>query len=274
MLSDLSSAPEALLLTLRVAGVGLAISSAELLSTPDLFRPGGLLADRVPLSRRAWMLRPRVAQALRAAVGGLASRGWLAARLVAGLVMLAAPLALSSLRWAVFLAALATLILRVRTPHATHASGSMSVVILVAATAALAAGTTLSAEIALWFIAGQAWLAYFTAGASKLPNRPWRDGQAITLIMSTTMWGSRRGLAWLRRHPRVSWAACWMTMLGECSIPLTLLLPLPLCLTLLAIALAFHVITAVVMGLNTFVLLFPATYPAILFCWYAVHGHG
>jgi hypothetical protein len=130
-------------------------------------------------------------------------------------------------------------------------------------------------SVALWFIAGQAWLAYFVAGSMKLRDPRWPRGQALAAITSTTMWGGRQVALLLRSHRRAGFVLCWMTMAGECSIPLTLAAPLPVSLALLACALFFHIATAVEMGLNAFVWAFAATYPAIIFCWYAVHGlHG
>ena len=126
--------------------------------------------------------------------------------------------------------------------------------------------------IALWFIASQGWLSYLVAGASKLRNPRWRRGEAIPALLSTTMWGGRREAALLRAHPRAGLVICWMTILGESSVPLSLVVPLPLALAILACAAVFHISTAFGMGLNVFVWAFPATYPAMIYCWYFVHG--
>jgi hypothetical protein len=50
----------------------------------------------------------------------------------------------------------------------------------------------------------------------------------------------------------------------ELAVPLSLVLPAPFAEILLAGVLAFHLLAAVTMGLNTFVWAYVATYPAIL----------
>jgi hypothetical protein len=168
--------------------------------------------------------------------------------------------------------AVATLLLKFRTTLGIHPSSAMMMVTFTAAALGLGAGTRRSMGFALGFIAAQACLAYFAAGAGKLSERPWRAGRKIVLIVSSVGWGNRREAEALQAHPRLALALSWMTMLGECSIPLALVLPLPLAIALLGCAAFFHLTTAVEMGLNNFVWAFGSTYPAIIYAWYVLHG--
>jgi hypothetical protein len=86
------------------------------------------------------------------------------------------------------------------------------------------------------------------------------------------MWGSHRQAVMLRAHPKLSWALCWTTMLGECSVPLALVVPLPVGLFILACAAVFHVVSAFTMRLNPFFWAFVSTFPAIIFCSDWLHG--
>ena len=61
-------------------------------------------------------------------------------------------------------------------------------------------------------------------------------------------------------------------MIGECSVPLSLVVPLPVALSILGCAATFHVASAAEMGLNGFMWAFGSTYPAIIYCWYWLHG--
>ena len=67
-------------------------------------------------------------------------------------------------------------------------------------------------------------------------------------------------------------AGFWTTMIGECSVPLSLVVPLPVALSILGCAATFHVASAAEMGLNGFMWAFGSTYPAIIYCWYWLHG--
>jgi hypothetical protein len=267
-LAALAAPVTALLLVVRIGSIGVAISSLESLTRHSDLGPRGLLNGEAQLTRARWLvafafLRPQGA--------ALALTG---ARLVAALAVVAGGGSFAVARAGVIVVAVTTLLLRARTPIGVHASGAMVMITFTAAALGLGAGTRQALDFALVFIAAQACLAYFVAGASKLGTRSWRGGQAVTLISSTLMWGNGNRALMLRAHPRLAFWLCWATMLGECSVPLALLVPLPVAVALLACAGTFHVVTAFEMGLNSFVWAFWSTYPAIIFCWYGLHGAG
>jgi hypothetical protein len=60
---------------------------------------------------------------------------------------------------------------------------------------------------------------------------------------------------------------------GELFGSLAPWLPPPYALDLLLCAAAFHLVTAVAMGLNTFVPAFVATFPAALYTSHLIYGH-
>jgi hypothetical protein len=256
----------ALSLVVRIGSIGVAISSLESLARRADLGPSGILDGAAQLTRARWLLR----FAFLAAPGVAAALTW--ARLVASGVVIVGGGNFEVARAGAIVIAVATLLLRFRTPLGIHASGTMVMVTFTAAALGLAAGTRLSLVFALGFIAAQACLAYFVAGASKLAERSWRTGQALPLISSTLMWGSRSQALMLRSHHRLALALCWATMLAECAFPLVLAVPLPVTILLLSVTAAFHVFTAIEMGLNSFVWAFGSTYPAIIFCWYWLHG--
>jgi len=257
---------DALSLMLRIGSIGVAIGSLELLVRPADLRPIGLLDGEAQLTRARWLLALGF---LAPAKIALALTG---ARLAAACAVLVAGGNFEVARAGAIVIAAATLLLRFRTPLGIHASGSMVMITFTAAALGLVAGTELSMTFALGFIAAQSCLAYFVAGASKLREPSRRSGQAIPLLSSTLMWGNRPQAVLLSTHHRLAVALCWITMLGECAVPLALVLPLPAALVVLGGAALFHIMTAIDMGLNSFVWAFGSTYPAILFCWYGLHG--
>jgi hypothetical protein len=262
----LASPFHALSLALRIGSVGCAISSLELLSRRAEMGPGGAFDATVEITRSTRLSRfkrladPRVAIVL------------VVLRLLGSLSLIAAAGSFETARAGALVVAATTLALRARSRLEIHASGAMVMMVFTASALGLAVGTRRSMECALAFIAGQSLLSYFIAGSSKLQTRSWRGGQALALIMSTSMWGNRREAVLLKSHPRLGWVLCWLTMLGECSVPLSLIVPLPVTVGLLAVALAFHVAVAIEMGLNSFVWAYGSTYPAVIFCWYWLHG--
>lgn len=267
-LAPLAAPVTALLLVVRIGSIGVAISSLESLTRHADLGPRGLLNGEAQLTRARWLLAFAFLRPQGAAV---ALTG---ARLVAALAVVAGGGSFAVARAGVIVVAVTTLLLRVRTPIGVHASGAMVMVTFTAAALGLGAGTRQALDFALVFIAAQACLSYFVAGASKLGTRSWRGGQAVTLISSTLMWGNGNRALMLRAHPRLAFWLCWATMLGECSVPLALVVPLPVAVALLACAGTFHVVTAFEMGLNSFIWAFWSTYPAIIFCWYGLHGAG
>jgi hypothetical protein len=225
-----------------------------------------LLDGEVQLTRARWLLRLAFLSSpgLAVALTGI--------RLVAACVMIAGGGTFAIARAGAVVIAATTLALRIRTPLGIHASGTMVMITFTAAALGLGAGTRLSMEFALGFIAAQACLSYFVAGATKLREPSWRTGRAIPLISSTLMWGRGREALVLNSHHRLALALCWLTMVGECAFSLTLAVPLRIAVLLLGCAFAFHVVTAIEMGLNSFVWAFGSTYPAIIFCWYFLRG--
>ncbi len=267
-IAALASPVTALSLVVRIGSVGVAISSLESLVRRADLGPRGLLDGTAQLTRARWLLPFAflAPPATAVAVTG--------ARLVAALAVVADGGNLAVARAGVIVIAVTTLLLRFRTVLGIHASGTMVMVTFTAAALGQGAGTRRALEYALVFIAAQACLSYFVAGVSKLGTRSWRAGQAVTLISSTLMWGNGNRALMLRAHPRLAFGLCWATMLGECAVPLALVVPLPVAVALLACAGVFHVVTAMEMGLNSFVWAFWSTYPAIIFCWYGLHGAG
>jgi hypothetical protein len=268
----LASPFEAVGLVVRVGSIGVAISSLELLSHRTDLGGGGVLDAEVQLTRVSWLVRTRWRHLLVLLSGDTATAAIVALRLVAACVLIGAAEIFEVARFGAVVVAATTLLLRLRSPIGIHASGSMVMVTFTACGLGLAVGTTTSMGFALAFVGGQACLSYFVAGSTKLREPSWRAGTAVPLIMATQMWGRRREALILGSHRELGLALCWVTMLGECSVPLSLVVPLPVALGILACAASFHIATAVEMGLNSFVWAFGSTYPAIIFCWYWLHG--
>jgi len=132
--------------------------------------------------------------------------------------------------------------------------------------------TSAVASTLLWVVALQGCLAYLTAGVAKLISPIWRSGAAVPGITSTRMYGSVMAVRLVKGRPWLWMALAWSVILAECVFPASLAAPIPVALALLAGGITFHIMSGVVMGLNTFIWSFLSTYPAILWCHAQLHG--
>lgn len=123
----------------------------------------------------------------------------------------------------------------------------------------------LARNAAVWFIAGQGILSYFTAGIAKLVSPIWRSGASVPLILGSAAYGHPRAAATIRSIPKAGFVLTWLVIVFEVAFPLVLLGPPALLVLLFAAGFAFHAGCAVIMGLNTFVFAFPGTYLCIAY---------
>jgi hypothetical protein len=249
----------------RVAAVALLLACAELLARPATLAYDGLLSWQVARLRSPNLVTGRRAVVLDAVLAPPGVHALVAARAGGAVVLLAAPSGSTAAALGLLLATGATVLLMLRTSYGNDGADQMLMLVLVAATIARLAGSTEATRYALWFIALQCILSYATSGVAKLCGRPWRDGTGLTGILGTDTYGVRRLAALLERHRSVAIALSWAIILTESLFVAVLFVPDRWVLPMLIGALAFHLATAAVMGLNAFVLAFGATYPAIAF---------
>lgn len=235
------------------------IASLELLATAHAFRPGGALGSDLTGLVRGWMT-PAILGSR--AFGPRAFEIVVALRLAAGLAL---PVA-GGASIAVLLVMLGcTALLSI----ASGGGDGADKIALVACAAALliALGLLLGDRLlclaGLVWGAGQAVIAYVTSGAAKLASRVWRDGSALAAAMTSYRSGHPVAAAVVRRRP-AALVLAWGVMLIETLFPLALVVPQPVCLAILGTLAAFHVATAVLMGLNTYPWAFIATYPCVM----------
>jgi hypothetical protein len=244
----------ALDLACRIAAVGVLIGALEQWRIRERFAAGGILgppprrvASSAGSARRARMLRILVAAQVAAAplviaLGVASVAGWAA--------LCALVIAFTGLRV-------------LRGVGGDGAEQMASIVLIATALVAPAFPGDVRVALAVAFITAQAVLAYLTSGVAKLVSPVWRDGTGLRGILSTVDHGTPAIGRWLGRYPALSVAASWATIVFECTFVLALVLPAPLAGAVLGAGLAFHAACAALMGLNSFVWAFPATYPCV-----------
>jgi hypothetical protein len=256
--------------TERLVGMSVIISSLEWLARPAQFADPGMFSWSVFRLRTTWMASRRAAGLLRLIFG---QRGVLSMHLLrlAGAVLLFFNLT-DGIATGVLTATMAAfgMLFHTRTPYGHDGSDQMASIILIVLSIGYATSSPFTWALCFWFIALQATISYAAAGWAKVFNPGWRNGSLLARIWRTSTYGSA-GIAavTIKRGWPVSSAARFV-LLWECTFPLVLVLPYPAIAVSLAAGFLFHVGSAAVMGLNTFVWSFAATYPALLYCSHAL----
>jgi hypothetical protein len=250
-----------------LASVGVLIASGELLTLREEFEDGGLFSwDVLRTVSRATLTvgtgRPRQLVSHSFFVPAVTGARALAALI---LVFFSSNQALSTA--GVFGVIAASLVMYCRAPLGLDGSDQMSLITFVAVGIhQIFPGDVQIAHASLWFIAIQGCLSYCVAGIAKVISPVWRSGEAVRRIFGTRTYGTRRSATVVSGRDGVCAVLAWFVMLFECTFPLALACGKTGFAVYAAIGIVFHISNAVVMGLNTFVWAFVATYPAILFC--------
>jgi hypothetical protein len=114
------------------------------------------------------------------------------------------------------------------------------------------------------FLAGQATLAYFFAGAAKVVSPIWRSGAAINGVMRTQTYGHPWAECVVKENPRLARFVCWLVFTAEILFPIVFFIPLWMAVPALICYGLFHCVNAYFMGLNSFIFPFFSTYPAVI----------
>ena len=257
-------------LTNCLLGVWAILSGLEWLFNSRLVSNGGILEWPLLRLREGFLFRPsldwlwshrifQVAQVVRVGCG-------------AALILLPVAGLYSSVANSLLIAS--CLYVNVRICFGNDGSDQMGLMVaigsLVAQTGVALSDSTLAYAGAV-FIGGQAFLAYFVAGAAKAASNSWRNGLAVAGVMNTATFGN----AWAAgatRRPTASLIIGWFVILTEVSFPIAFVAPEWLLLTCLVGFAFFHVCNALFMGLNAFVPAFLSTYPTIIFLNLTFHS--
>lgn len=129
----------------------------------------------------------------------------------------------------------------------------------------IAPDSPLTTQGCLWFIALQSCLSYIANGMLKLTAPHWRRGKVLWHIAHHSLFGNARLARVLGAYPAVGKWLDWSVIGCELAFPFVLVVGHPGCWIFLGWGLLFHTVTAIVMGLNTFLFAWAATYPAIVF---------
>lgn len=244
-----------------VSGVFAAVSSLELLGIRKMYNEAGIMSrdvaklqfDYIPLSRFSKPILTRFPLVL-------------LARIPLGVLLIYATV-FDLLHPAVVIALFCTdLLIQMRHTGGLSGAFDMGLVVnggLVVATAF--PESQFLQTVAVLFIAAQGLLSYFIAGVAKLIGDQWRDGTAVEMIFSTNSWGDDRIYDLIKRRPQLRRIGSWSVIGFECLFPVVLFVEPQFIPAVFGLGVLFHISNAVFMGINNFIFIFPATYPAMYY---------
>ena len=248
---------DALDLTVRLAAVGIVISSLETVVDRRAFGDAGPFAAGIFRVLRG-VNAPRLLSDSR-------NLTTLALALLAGAALLATlGSGHAAGRGSLVLVAVSTTVLRWRRVVGSDGAEQLNSIILISATLAFVpVADDWRVGAAVLFIAAQATLAYVTAGTAKLVSPVWRGGLALPAIVNTRIHGTPLAARLLSRHQRLGTLVGWFVILFEVLFVAVYFAPEPLAAGILFAGVSFHAGCAVIMGLNGFLWAFPATYACV-----------
>lgn len=123
--------------------------------------------------------------------------------------------------------------------------------------------TRMGSTIGLAYAAAQLVLSYFLSGVAKLRESQWRRGEALPILVTIPRYGVPAKLA-AALSGRAGKLAAWGMLGFELAFPLALV-DARVTLAFLAGAALFHLVNAIVFGLNRFLWVWLAAFPALVF---------
>jgi len=164
-----------------------------------------------------------------------------------------------------------TLLMGVRHHAGFNGTYHLSLVVALAVLWGRATQNPVSVKVAIAFVGLQSVLAYALSGWLKLGNADWRDGDVLTRLSESEIWIADSAATILARSPASKTVIAWSILTFECLFPVVLFLPKSAAVAVLLSGFLFHFINAVFLGLNTFLFIFVATYPAIYYLNRVIH---
>jgi hypothetical protein len=265
-------ARQALRCSEAMAAVSSIILSAEVFMQTDLFSDRGLLSWRV--NRLTHPLIDRVTRMV-GVDAVFRYQNFLrlqAVRLILAIALLLAILMGRSTSALLSMEVMLTLLLHLRCSTSNDGSDQFTLIVLIACMFAELVGTPLLYVGACCFVAGEAMVAYSTSGWLKILEPGWRDGSIITGVLATSTFGNRSLYRWYSEHAAMAVCSGLGVAVGDCILGIAALLPPSVCLTVLLFGFLLHVGIARVLGLNTFLWAFCATYPPTYFVSSTLYG--
>jgi len=123
---------------------------------------------------------------------------------------------------------------------------------------------TFEIRLGLFFIAGNAILAYFFTGYKKIIAPLWRNGEALFMVMNTETFGNKYIAQFLMRNKSICLILSWSIILIQLTFPFAVVNEY-LLVSYLVVGFLFHLSVMLIMKLHSFFFSFLSTYPSLVY---------
>lgn len=252
--------------TVLLLSVSLLVMALEDLQTWKVYSNSGILSWNIGKLGARWSLKGSFAKLMNWLLKDNIFKTTVYFRLIgAGLMLVFVIFNFISPALIIFLFFLHILI-SIRSPYGLDGAYQMQLVILFGLSiGCLFLEHSRVCETCLLFICGQLLIAYFISGFTKLLSPVWRTSLALNSIFGTKTFGHPFLFKLIMHRARLTLILSWTVFIAEMGIFIVVFLFPPLVVPFLIFGFIFHAINAIFMGLNDFLLTFPAAYPAVLF---------
>jgi hypothetical protein len=192
--------------------------------------------------------------------------------IIAGGVLLAQAIVNNISPWSPLLLLVTTVLFGIRHHAGLNGTYHVSLTVLLGILWASITTSTLAVTLAIGFIGVQTVLSYTVAGWLKLAVTDWRNGAILSDLADGEIWVADNAARMLSGPTAVAKLLSWGVIIFECLFPLVLVAPKEIAIGLLAVGTVFHAINAFAMGFNTFLVIYPMTYPAIYYTNRLLHA--
>jgi hypothetical protein len=245
----------------KMVGVGTILASTELLHLKKELSAGGLFSWANARTRFPFALRHGTIVLFDAVCGYPQYLYLVVLQALCGVALLFSTL--PSLKLFLLLAILFVHLATMLRSNGTDGADQMQTILLISLACYYASPDPMVRKAAVWFVALQAILAYFTAGVSKLWSDEWLKG---TMLRKSLVHGLGREAfnKWLPKGARENQLLCLSVVALECSFPLVIVAWPIMCLAILGAGVLLHLTNAFALGFPRFLFTFVAAYPAIV----------
>jgi hypothetical protein len=251
---------------LRVLQAGVAlyciVTGLQALVEFDRYTEGGVLGPEITSLQfeKEWQIR-----LFGLVFAGRRFKYLLYVHVVAGGVLIVQAIVNNISPWSLLLLLVTTVLFGIRHHAGLNGTYHLSLAVLLGILWASITTSTLAVTLAIGFVGVQTVLSYTVAGWLKLAVADWRNGAILSDLADGEIWVADNAARVLAGPPAVTKLLSWSVIAFECLFPLVLIAPKDIAIGLLAVGTVFHAINAFAMGFNTFLIIYPATYPAIYY---------
>lgn len=146
-------------------------------------------------------------------------------------------------------------------------SDYMTLIVLIAMFIASLSSNPKFQNAAVYYLCFQVASSYFLAGLVKIKNRDWRTGKALKAFLQNTIYLDNSVSKFLIGSNKLLRLFAIITIAWELSFPLAFV-NLNFAIVYLSIGFLFHLANAYLLGLNRFLFIWVATYPAVFYIAY------